>query len=126
MIQVTTNLDTPEECNYWKNWVESKGHKTEVRELTKNDKLTFALFRSYDQSELDTPEIGYWHVNSSTFCRTRMMPMKMYKSKCPTCKTIFETKKGENIFCRKCRPAVKKDEDSCDVGRQNRSKGSHK
>ena len=103
MIQVTTTLRTPEECLSWQKWVESKFHKTEIKPRLKNGNTSYVLFREFDQSELDTPEVGYWHVTGNSFCRTKIIPQKLIRAKCPMCKQPHMTTKAKDSYCGKCR-----------------------
>ena len=100
-VQVTTNLKTPEELNFWNTWLIGKGFDTEIKQNSKG----YALWRTVKECECG----DIWQVVDGSFERIKMHKKTYIESTCPTCKTKHTTRRGERIFCKKCRPSVNKE-----------------
>lgn len=68
-IQVSNKQDHPDDLRSWVEFLQKKGHETEIREVTTSKGPKYVLYRSYDPDERDIPEKGYWVVVRGSFCR---------------------------------------------------------
>ena len=71
MVQVTAKQRSPKDLEKWEKYLQSKGHRTEIREeVIKGYNKSYVLFRGYTSEELDTPKKGYWRISPNGFERT--------------------------------------------------------